>query len=327
MKELYPLKFAPLYKDKIWGGQKVKTILGMDFSPLPNCGEAWVLSGYPGNESVVSNGFLKGNDLAELIEIYMEELLGDKVFEDYGNEFPLLIKILDSNDWLSIQVHPGDEMAAERHNGSGKTEMWYVMDADPGAQLISGFRSNITKEQYLEKLDSGTLTSLMNYVKVASGDVFYIPSGRVHALGPGLLIAEIQQSSDLTYRIYDYDRKDQQGKSRELHTDLALDALDFDYPGEVRTPHIPQLNTSVPLVDCRYFVTDLIEFGTTLVKNYADRDSFVILFCLNGKCSVDYSGGTESLKAGEVIMIPSALQGNIALVPKGETRILEIYIP
>jgi mannose-6-phosphate isomerase len=327
MNELYPLKFSPLFKDKIWGGKKAKTVFGLDFSPLSNCGEVWALSGYPGNESVVSNGFLKGNDLNELIEIYMEDLLGDKVFETYGHDFPLLIKILDSNDWLSIQVHPDDELAASRHNGSGKTEMWYVIDAEPEAELISGFRSKVTKEQYLEKLNSKSLTSLLNYEKAFTGDVFFVPAGRVHALGPGLFIAEIQQSSDLTYRIYDYDRLDDKGNPRELHTELALDAIDFDRPAEVKAPYKPLMNKTVPLVQCPYFETDLLQFGTTVVKNYTELDSFVILFCVGGKCTVQHAGGTESLKAGEVILIPATLQTDIALVPLTETKILEIFIP
>ncbi len=327
MNTLYPLKFNPLFKDKIWGGKKVKTLLGLDYAPLPNCGEVWALSGYQGNESVVSNGFLKGNDLRELIEIYMEDLLGDKVFETYGDEFPLLIKILDSNDWLSIQVHPDDELAAKRHDGFGKTEMWYVMQADEDAELISGFRSSITKEVYLEKFNSGKLTSLLNYEKASAGDVFFMPSGRVHALGPGLLIAEIQQSSDITYRIYDFDRLDDKGNARELHTELALDALDFSFHPDIKTDYIPAPEKTVSLVKCPYFETGLMHFGTTLVKNYSDLDSFVILFCTEGKCQVQYNGGVESLKAGEVVLIPASMEGNIALVPSKETRILEIYIP
>lgn len=327
MNLLYPLKFAPLFKDKIWGGQKARTVFGLDFSPLPNCGEVWVLSGYNGNESIASNGFLQGNNLSELIEIYMEDLLGDKVFEAFSHEFPLLIKVLDSNDWLSIQVHPDDELAAKRHDGSGKTEMWYVIDAEPEAELISGFRSTITKQQYLDKLNGKALSSLLNYEKAAAGDVFYVPAGRVHALGPGLFIAEIQQSSDLTYRIYDFDRVDSAGNARELHTELALDALDFEYHSDIRTQYTPVLNQTVPLVQSPYFETGLLHFGTTIVKNYTDLDSFVILFCIAGKCSVQYTGGTESLKAGEVILIPASLEGNIAIVPTIETKILEIYIP
>jgi len=327
MNDLYPLKFAPLFKDKIWGGQRIKTTLGMDFAPLPNCGEAWVLSGYPCNESVVSNGFLKGNDLVELIGIYMEDLVGDKVFETYGEEFPLLIKILDSNDWLSIQVHPGDELAAQRHSGSGKTEMWYVMGAEPGSQIISGFRSSVTQEHYLGKLASGELSSLMNYVQASKGDVFFVPSGRVHALGPGLLIAEIQQSSDITYRIYDFNRKDASGNSRELHTEQALDALDFGPVNDAHTHYGHSMNKTVPVVNCPYFTTGMIHFGMPLVKNYSELDSFVVLFGVEGKFSLSYPGGKEKVKAGETIMIPAMMQSDLTLIPEGEAKVLEIYIP
>lgn len=326
MNELYPLKFAPIFKDKIWGGQKANTVFGLDFSPLPNCGEVWVLSGYPQNESVVTNGFLKGNDLNELIEVYMEDLVGDKVFEDHGAEFPLLIKILDSNDWLSIQVHPDDKLAAERHQGSGKTEMWYVIDAEPGSELINGFRTTVTPEQYLEKLNKGELTSILNYEKAVKGDVFFIPAGRVHALGPGLFIAEIQQSSDHTYRIFDYNRVDATGKPRELHTDLALDALDFQYRSNTRTVYKPELNQTVPIAECPYFETNLLRIGTSIDKDYAAIDSFVILFCVSGKCTVVYEDGKEKLKAGETMLIP-AIMNDITLVPEGEAELLEIYIP
>jgi mannose-6-phosphate isomerase len=326
MNELYPLKFLPIFKDKIWGGQKARTHFGFDFSPLANCGEVWVLSGYPGNESVVSNGFLKGNDLNELIEVYMEDLLGDKVFEEFSEGFPLLIKILDSNDWLSIQVHPDDELAAKRHHGSGKTEMWYVIDAEPGAELINGFRTTITKDQYLDKFNSGKLTSILNYEKAQAGDVFFIPAGRVHALGPGLFIAEIQQSSDLTYRIFDYNRLDNAGNPRELHTDLALAALDFEYRKDTRTLYKPEIDQTVKLVQSPYFETNLLNFGTSIDKDYSDLDSFMILFCVGGKCTITSNGHKESLKAGETILLPACLK-EITLDPEEETRLLEVYIP
>jgi mannose-6-phosphate isomerase len=326
MNELYPLKFKPIFKDKIWGGPKARTHLGLDFSPLPNCGEVWVLSGYPDNESVVSNGFLHGNTLNELLEVYMEELVGDRIFERFGAEFPLLIKILDSNDWLSIQVHPDDTLAARRHQGSGKTEMWYVIDAEPDAELISGFRKTITAEVYLEKLESGQLTSLMIYEKAHRGDVFFVPSGRVHALGPGLFIAEIQQSSDHTYRIFDFDRVDANGKSRELHTDLALDALDFQFHADIKTKYTPEFNQTVPLVQSEYFETSLLHFGTTIDKDYAGLDSFVILFCVDGKCSVEHDNGKEKLKAGEAMLVPSCIN-DIRLETAREAKILEIFLP
>ncbi|MBK7215075.1 MAG: class I mannose-6-phosphate isomerase [Bacteroidales bacterium] len=326
MNDLYPLKFAPLFKDKIWGGQKVKTQFGLDFSPLPNCGEVWALSGYPGNESIVTNGFLKGNNLNELIEVYMEDLLGDQIFEQFGEEFPLLIKLLDSNDWLSIQVHPDDELAATRHQGRGKTEMWYVIDAEPGAELISGFKHTVSKEEYLAHVEKGNLTEILNYEKAKAGDVFFVPAGRVHALGPGLFIAEIQQSSDHTYRISDYNRLDPKGQPRELHTELALDALDFEYRSDIRTEYEEEKDFTVPLVESPFFQTNLLHFGTSIDKDYADLDSFVILFAVQGKMTVVHEKGSETLKAGEAMLIPASMK-RIKLVPETESKLLEVYIP
>lgn len=326
MNTLYPLKFAPIFKDKIWGGRKVKTLFGQDFSPLRNCGESWVLSAYGEEISVVSNGFLAGNNLNELVEVYMGDLIGEKVYEKFGNEFPLLIKLVDANDWLSIQVHPDDEMAQRLGHPNGKTEMWYVVDADEGAELITGFNREITKEEYLSCLRDKTLKSILNFEKVKAGDVFNMPAGRVHAMGPGILIAEIQQTSDLTYRIYDFDRVDEKGMARELHTDLALQAIDFRHYDTYRTVYKPELNKTVNLVTAEYFSTSLIHFGTPVVKDYGGIDSFVILFCVQGSCVVDYEGGSENLKGGEVALVP-AITEQVKLTPGGEAKLLEIHVP
>jgi mannose-6-phosphate isomerase len=326
MNELYPLKFKPIFKDKIWGGEKVKTLYGLDFDPLPNCGEVWSLSGYPGNISLVQNGFLAGNDLEELIEVYMGELVGEKVFEKFGEEFPLLIKLIDSNDWLSIQVHPGDELAQKRHNGSGKTEMWYVLDAEKNAELISGFSRKVSREEYLEHLDDHKLKDILNFEKVESGDVFFMPAGRVHALGPGLVIAEIQQTSDLTYRIYDFDRVDDEGKSRELHNDLALDAIDFNLYPDYKTHYRQKLNQTVSLVKSPYFITNLLDFDKALEKDYTLLDSFVIYLCTQGSCNVVTAGHEEHLGMGETMLIP-ATSGEIILKPTPSAKLLEVYLP
>jgi mannose-6-phosphate isomerase len=326
MNDLYPLKFKPIFKEKIWGGNKIKTVFGMDYSPLPNCGEAWVLSGHGEEISEVVNGFLAENQLDELIEVYMGDLVGEAVYEKYGNKFPLLIKILNSSDWLSIQVHPDDKLAESRHNDLGKTEMWYIADAEPGAELISGFNCEMTPELYLSNLNNGTLKEIMNYEKVQKGDVYYIPVGRVHALGPGLLLFEIQQTSDLTYRIYDFDRVDNKGNPRQLHTEQALDALDFMQHDTYRTEYTPGLNKTVPVVESTYFNTSLIHFGMPVVKDYSGIDSFVILQCAEGKCTVEYEGGNESLQAGEVILIPAIME-KIQIVPLMETKILEVHYP
>lgn len=326
MNDLYPLKFNPIFKEKIWGGDKIRTVFGMDYAPLPNCGEAWVLSGYGQEISVVSNGFLAENQLDELIEVYMGDLVGEAVYEQYGNKFPLLIKILNSSDWLSIQVHPDDELAKSRHNDLGKTEMWYVASAETGAELISGFNREMDAAQYLSNLENGTIKQIMNYEKVKKGDVFFMPSGRVHALGPGLLIFEIQQTSDLTYRIYDFDRVDDKGNPRQLHTDLALDALDFAYHHSVRTDYTPEFNRTVPIVESKYFNTSMIHFDKPVVKDYSGIDSFVILQCAEGECLVEYDGGSATLKAGEVLLVPAIME-RLRIVPLQESKILEIYYP
>ena len=224
---LYPLKFSPILKDKIWGGTKLKSLFNKP-AETDKLGESWELSGYEGDESVVTNGFLKGNNLTELIEIYMGELIGDTIFDEYGMSFPLLFKLIDANENLSIQVHPGDEVAAERHNSYGKTEMWYVVDADPGSELIIGFSEDCSRETYLDAMASDRVEDLLQKVPVKKGDVFFIPAGRVHAIGEGVVVAEIQQSSDITYRIYDYKRKDDNGNERELHTEQALDVINFE---------------------------------------------------------------------------------------------------
>jgi len=323
MKELYPLKFHPIHKDKIWGGDKIQTRLGLDFSPLPNCGEAWVLSGVKDNETVVSNGWLEGNQLNELVEIYMDELVGEKVYLTYGNEFPLLIKLLDANDWLSIQVHPDDELAKKRHNGSGKTEMWYVLQADENAELISGFSREMNAERYLEHLKKNTLPEIMNFEKVKAGDVFYMPSGRVHALGPGILLAEIQQTSDLTYRIYDWDRVDDNGKSRELHTELALDAIDFNHYDDYRIRPDIKREQSTLLVNSPYFTTSHLHLTKPVLKDYTDLDSFVIYLCIGGSVSIETPKETISLKTAECMLLPATTR-KIKINPDKETRILEI---
>jgi mannose-6-phosphate isomerase len=323
---LYPLKFKPVYKDKIWGGQKIRTRLGHDFSPLSNCGEAWLLSGVAGSETVIANGFLAGNDLNELLEVYMDELAGEKVYGSHSGEFPILIKIIDANDWLSVQVHPDDALAARRNLGSGKTEMWYVLDAEPDAKLISGFNRKMDAGIYQDYLTRNRLQEILNFEEVRTGDVFFIPSGRVHALGPGILLAEIQQTSDTTYRIYDWDRVDHEGKARELHTGLAMEAIDFKLVESVRTNYSPRPGKSSTLVDCPSFTTNLILSGRELVKDYSSLDSFVIFLCTEGRCTLRAGGEALSLTAGEVVLIP-AVTDEVILDPDPEVKLLEVYIP
>lgn len=325
MNKLYPLKFKPIFKDKIWGGQQIRTKLGMDFSALPNCGEAWLISGYGDDLTVVENGFLAGNNVNELVEVYMGELVGDRNFEKYGNEFPLLIKFINANDWLSVQVHPDDELSKKMQINGGKTEMWYVLGAEKEAELISGFSRKVDKEEYLEKLNNKSLKEILNFEKVSKGDVFFIPAGRIHALGPGTLLAEIQQTSDATFRIYDWDRIDAAGMSRELHTDAALLALDFKVQKEYKTKYEALPNQTTALIECPYFTTRLLEMDKDVVKNFQELDSFVIYLVVEGNCSLTYAGGKLDLKLGEAVLVPASID-NIGLHPKQKTKLLEIFI-
>ena len=323
---LYPFKFKPVFKNKIWGGHKIKTILNKDFSQLPNCGEVWVLSGVKGNETVIENGFLAGNNLAEITEVYMDEILGEPVYNKFGEEFPILVKFIDAADDLSIQVHPDDELAKKRHNSLGKTEMWYVMDADPGAKLITGFEKDETKETYLKHLRNKSLMNILHSEEVKPGDVFYQPAGRVHAIGKGVLLAEIQQSSDVTYRIYDYDRKDASGNTRELHTDQALDAIDFKAYPEYKTHYDQKLNQTTEIVQSPYFNTNLMHLDSAFSKDYEALDSFVIHTCVKGSYTVMYGEGERiSVKQGEAILLPAAM-GKITMIPEKKVKILESFM-
>lgn len=325
MNSLYPLKFKPIFKDKIWGGQKIKTELNQDFGDLPNCGEAWVLSGVEGEQSEVVNGFLAGNELNEILEVYMGDLLGEKNFENLGNQFPILVKILDTNDWLSVQVHPDDELAKQRGLENGKNEMWYIMQADKEAELICGFNKKLNKNEYLKHFENGEIKSILNYEKVKKGDVLYMPAGRVHALGPGLLLAEIQQSSDTTYRIYDWDRKDADGNERDLHTKEALDAFDFSIEDKYKTSYREVKNETCSVVKTPYFITNLMDLDQGLIKDYAPLDSFVIHLCVEGEYIIKYDGGFVQVKVGEVVLIP-ALLNEVEIQPMKSAKILEIYI-
>lgn len=321
---LYPLKFAPRLKEKIWGGQKLKTVFSRDLGSLPNAGESWDLSGVEGEESVVVNGKLAGNNLAELLEIYMGDLVGEKVYERCGNQFPLLVKVIDANDALSIQVHPDDEMAKERHNSLGKTEMWYLLDADKNASLISGFVEPMTKERYLKSVEDNTLEGLLRSYDVQKGDVFFMPAGRVHAIGRGCLIAEIQETSDITYRIYDFNRVDSSGKPRELHTDLAVDAIDFSYVENAKISYELKKNQPAQVVDCEHFTTSVLQVSGAMQRNYEMLDSFVILMGVEGDLTVKFDGGEEKISMGETLLIPAAMSG-VELVSEGG-KVLEVYV-
>jgi len=326
MNKLYPLKFNPVFKEKIWGGERIRTRMGLDFSPLPNCGEAWVLSGVKSSTTRVSNGFLKGNDLNELLEVFMDDLVGEKAFETDRKEFPILIKFIDANDYLSIQVHPDDELAARRRIGHGKSEMWYILDADPEAILFSGFNREMDRSTYLRYFEQKRLKEILNVEKVVAGDAFYIPAGRIHALGPGILLAEIQQTSDTTYRIYDWDRVDSGGNSRELHTDLALDAIDFTRAESYRSEYRKISDKTVTMVDSPYFTANVLDLEKSAEKDYTYRDSFIIYLCVSGGSEIRYGKEKIPLSLGEAMLIPAEME-SVTLVPKPFCTILEVYLP
>jgi len=325
MSSLYPLKFKTIYKDKIWGGQKIKTYLHKDFGSLPNCGETWEISGVKSDVSVVANGALEGESLADLLEKYQGELVGKKVYDHFSNIFPLLIKFIDANEDLSIQVHPDDELAKKRHNSFGKTEMWYVVEADPGSTLIAGFNKELTEQEYLDKFNSGHLTDILNKEDVKAGDVFFLPAGRVHTIGKGLLIAEIQQTSDITYRIYDFDRVDDKGNKRELHVEEALAAIDYKHYPEYKTGYQPEKNETVKLVSCPYFTTNLLDFTESTAKDYSNLDSFVIYVCIEGEFAVKYDGGAYPVKMGDCILLPKSID-KVELETSVGFKILESFI-
>ncbi len=326
MAQLYPLKFVPILKERIWGGNRLHSVLNKNTGGRELCGESWELSAVEGHISVVSNGFLAGNDLQEVIEIYMGDLVGEKVYDKFGVEFPLLIKFIDAENDLSIQVHPNDELSKVRHNAYGKTEMWYILEADPGSVLNSGFNQPVDKEKYLAYFHAGRLTELLNFEQVKQGDVFFIPAGRVHAIGKGILLAEIQQTSDITYRIFDYNRKDKKGKERKLHTELALDAIDFSVRDEYKTQYSVERNSSSKIVECEYFTTNVLEIDQPVVKDYSQLDSFILYIGVEGSCVLSWEKGSEEITKGETILVPASLEEFELTPKKGTTRLLEVYI-
>jgi len=326
MHEVYPFKFEPIYKEKIWGDQKLSTVLNKDIPKDKKVGESWEVSAVQGDTSVVKNGYLAGNTLQELLEVYMGDIVGERLYEIYGIEFPLLIKFIDATDVLSIQVHPDDELAKKRHKAFGKTEMWYVVQADEGAELISGFNREMDKATYLKHLNNNTLPEILNNEKVKAGDVFFLPSGRVHAIGAGILLAEIQQTSDITYRIFDWNRKGADGKPRELHTDLAVDAIDYKYYGKYRTDYEAEKNKSSNLVNCEYFTTNLFEFDQEVEKDWIATDSFVIYMCLDGKAELEYDEEERvAIEAGETLLVPASID-HLKYIPRNYAKMLEVYI-
>ena len=304
--QLYPLKFIPIPKERLWGGQKLASVLDKPFQGEA-IGESWELSGVEGDVSVVENGPLAGKSLTELMQSYEEKLLGDEVYARFGLEFPILIKFIDAQKDLSIQLHPNDDLARERHNSFGKTEMWYIMDADPGAELIVGFNRDVTKEEYQQHLNDDRLLDLLNYEQVSEGDTFFIQTGKIHAIGAGVLLAEIQQTSDITYRVFDFNRKDKDGNLRELHTELALDAIDYQRKDDFKVAYTKELNQPNTLVHCPYFKTDYLKLNQDMEWAFPQSDSFRIYMCVEGQAEFLSKEGEITLKRGETVLIPASL--------------------
>ncbi|GAB4287046.1 MAG: class I mannose-6-phosphate isomerase [Marinilabiliales bacterium] len=321
---LYPLIFKPIYKEKIWGGNALEKYFNRSI-PFENCGESWEISGVQDNISVVENGFLKGNNLQELIEVYMGDIVGEWVYKKFGIEFPLLIKFIDAKDILSLQVHPGDEYARKKHKAYGKTEMWYVIDAEANSTIITGFKKKIDKQKLIKHLEENTVIDVLNFEKVKPGDVFFIPSGRVHAIGKGVFLAEIQQVSDITYRLYDWNRKDQNGNLRELHLDHALDVIDFEIPESYRTNYLLNKNTDNQLIYCEYFRTNLIDFDTVINKNKTFLDSFIIYMCLEGTFRLAYNNEEIVINKGQTVLVPAVIE-NFKLIPEKNVKVLEVFL-
>lgn len=318
--ELYPLIFEPILKDRIWGGTKLQSDLGKNI-PTQTTGESWELSAVPGDVSVVSEGVYKNKPLSELLEQFPQEILGQKVHEQFVTQFPLLFKFLDARDDLSIQVHPNDELAKQRHNSFGKTEMWYVMQADEGARIIVGFKHKSSPEEYVEHLNNKNLIEILNEVEVKKGDVFFLETGTIHAIGAGIVIAEIQQTSDITYRIYDWDRVDAQGKSRELHVEQALDAMNYNTT-DTQKHYTQTENSANVMVDCPYFTTSYFPLNGEASVN-KNGSSFTVYICTEGEYTFKDNGKSYSFKKGDTILVPAALK-DFSL--RGEATLLEICI-
>ncbi len=319
------MTFKPILKSVIWGGSDICPFKGI--TPVQNgIGESWELSHVGGDFSVVDNGVLEGKNLDELIQAYGAELLGKKVMEQFGTTFPLLIKFIDARDDLSIQVHPDDELAKARHNSFGKTEMWYVIKAAKDAKLFSGFSEQINPEEYVKRVENNTITDVLKQYDVHPGDVFFLPAGRVHAIGSGCFIAEIQQTSNITYRIYDYDRKGPDGKGRELHTELAKDAIDYTVLPDYRTHYEAKADEVVSLADCKYFTTNLLELDEPMARDFAKLDSFVVYICMEGSAKITDNNGYEvEVHQGQTILLPATITG-VTITPTATAKFMETYI-
>jgi mannose-6-phosphate isomerase len=318
--KFYPLTFTPILKDRIWGGTKLKTYLN---KPIVSetTGESWEISTVPGDISVVNNGVLKGKNINEIIDLFPEEILGKSVISRFGKQFPLLFKFIDAKEDLSIQLHPNDDLAKERHNSFGKTEMWYVMQADESARLVVGFKKDSNQEEYLAHLQNKNLVALLNESPVKKGDVFFLETGTIHAIGAGVVVAEIQQTSDITYRIYDWDRVDANGNGRELHTELALDAINYNAT-QSKIEYKEEANQSTSVVSCPYFITNIIALQDRFIWKRT-KQAFTVFMCTNGQFEMVVNGEILRFRMGDTILIPACIEN---LTVKGKATLLEISI-
>ena len=318
-----PLKFKALLKQTIWGGDKIIPFKHLD-DHLDNVGESWEISGVPGNETVVADGEYAGKKLNELVIEQKDKLVGKANYERFGDEFPLLIKFIDARQDLSIQVHPTDEIAKRQGKERGKTEMWYIMDSDKDAKLYSGLKMQITPEQYKAMVEDDTITDALAQYEVKEDDCFFLPAGRIHAIGTGCFLAEIQQTSDVTYRIYDFKRKDKDGNYRQLHTKEAAECINYTVEDDYRTHYEHKKNEGVTLVECPYFTTAVYDLDEPMTLDYSELDSFVILIGLKGEGTIiDNEGNTVTISAGESILVPATTD---MLKVEGTIKMLETYV-
>ena len=318
-----PIKFEPVLKQTLWGGDEIIPFKHMH-THLENVGESWEISGVHGSETLVANGPYKGYQLNALVDLLKEKLVGKENYERFGAEFPLLIKFIDARQDLSIQVHPNDEIAHKQGKERGKTEMWYIMDSAPEAKLYCGLKQQITPDEYKQMVENDTICDALAQYEVKEGDVFFLPAGRIHAIGSGCFLAEIQQTSDVTYRIYDYKRKDKNGNYRELHTQQAAESINYQVEKNYRTEYVAQQNRGVSLVRCPHFNTAVYDLDEPMTIDYSELDSFVILIGMKGEGIIkDNEGNETSLKAGETILIPATTK---TIKMEGTIKFLETYV-
>ena len=315
-------KFKALLKQTIWGGDKIIPFKKIQ-TKLEKVGESWEISGVPGNETIVAEGPMAGKKLNELVKELKADLVGHENYERFGDEFPLLIKFIDARQDLSIQVHPNDEVAHRQGKERGKTEMWYALEPEPGAQLYNGLKQQITPEEYKQMVANDTITDALARYEVHEGDVFFIPAGRIHAIGAGCFVAEIQQTSDVTYRIYDFKRRDKDGNFRQLHTHEAAEAIDYTVLPDYRTRYSLEKNRPQQVVTCPYFTTAIYDLTEPMTLDYSDLDSFIIIIGVKGEGKLTADGEQTTLRAGETILLPATTK---EVRVDGEVRFLETYV-